>query len=859
MIASRWMISSPARWRRPLARTLLAGCLLAAAPSLGGAYPEVVATRGLPSSISAGYGAAVPLGNPSVAGPYAIPTGWGFEIRDAAIGGDPPIGSFRTSGVVSALAADGATLYLFAGSRGIVAVDITDTADPIAIGSRGDLGDVTLGAASPNGYGLVAAAGSDLHFLARAAPGDMSLVATLHFTDGRIFSGAAARADSFLVVSARTSPIPRLFLTLYRLQAGSALPESLREIQVPNQTPTGLAWRGDLAFLAAGNLGVLVANIRTGALPDTAGLGAFVHAVDANDSLVVAMAEAGTFARLRRTGTEGERLVNPTLESLPLEPVQVALSGSRVVISAQDVAVAQEPDEVGQSVILLRDLDVTIAGPGIGGTGRTRRVAWNDGYAYVADYTGGLRIYRADGSDTSLVGAIGLGPNPRVVDIALDPPRNRAYLASGSQGLQIVDVLNPAAPALLATLPLAGLASAVAVIDSSLVVVGRRGTVGAGITFVDTSIPTAPTPRGQLDSGFVPDPRAIAVRDTIAYVADGSVGLLSIGFGNPDAPGLVGSFSGSAARDLDLSGNILLVATRSAGLQIVDVFQPALPALRATVAAPSLFGVARSANAAILLAGNEGALVVDIANPSAPVIRGPIGVPGSCRDGFWLGDTLLITSGFALERFRASPTPTSVPTLTIDFDGNLVVPTARIGWSSVSLAGMAGLNLYRDLETTPAGTSEATGTLINPSLLSPTATEAIDGTLAAGASYRYRLEAFFTDGSALKVAEGALSVPSGAAVGRVYPNPFRAASGALVTLPFRIATGTAGATFEMAVYDVAGRLVVQTSLAVPIAGGFGSVSWDGRNAQGRAMPSGIYFLRLRGQGIDEAHQVVLLR
>ncbi len=828
------------------------------APHVAGAYPEVVATRGLPSSTSAVYGAAVPLGNPSVAGLYAIPMGSGFEIRDAAVGGDPPVGSFRTSGVVEALAADGTTLYLFAGSRGVLAVDITDPANPVAIGSRGDLGDVALGAASPTGYGLIAAAGSDLHFLARAAPGDISLLTTLHFTDGRTFRGAVARADSFLVVSARTSPIPRLFLTLYRLQAGAAQPETLLEIQVPNQTPTGLAWRGDRAFIAAGNLGILVANTSTGSLPDTASLGRFVRAVDANDSVVVAVAEAGTFARLRRSGTQGETLVNPTLESLSLEPVQVTLSGSRVVISTQDVAVAQEPDEVGASLIELRDLDVALSGPGLGGTGRTRRVARSDGYAYVADYTGGLRIYRADGSDTSLVGAVALGPSSRSVDIALDPPRKRAYLASGSQGLQIVDVSNPSAPSLLATLPLPGLASAVAVIDSDLVVVGRRGAVGAGITFVDTSIPTAPTPRGQLGSGFVPDPRAIAVRDTIAYVADESVGLLSVGFGDPDAPGLVGSFTGSAARDLDLTGNILLVATRSVGLQVVDVFQPALPALRSTVATPSLFGVARSGNAAILLAGSEGALVVDVTNPSSPVIRGPIGVPGSCRDGSWLGDTLLITTGLALERFRVSPGASSVPALTIDYDGDLVVPTARIGWSPVSLAGMAGLNLYRDIQTSPPGTSDPAGTLINASLLSPTATELLDGTLQAGATYRYRLEAFFTDGSAIKVAEGTLSVSSTPAVGRVYPNPFRPGDGALVTLPFRLAGGVSGGSVEATIHDVAGRLVLRAT-PVPGTGGFWTVSWDGRDGQGRNAAGGVYFLRLRGDGIDDARQFVLLR
>ena len=821
------------------------------------AFPEVVATRGLPSSISSTYGTPVPLGDPTVAGLYAVPTGCGFEIRDAVSGADAPIGAFRTSGTVNALAADGNTVYLFAGTRGIVAVDVTDPANPAAIGSRGDLGDLLLGAASPNGYGLAAANASELHFLGRSSPGTISLLATIHYPDDRIVRGIAARSDSFLVVSARSTPIPRLFVTLYRLSVGAAQPVLLTEIPVPNQAPTGVAWRGDLAFVAVGNLGVLVANVRTAALTDTAGIGKFVREVTANDSVVVAAAQAGTLVRFRRSGPQGDLLINPTITSLPLEPIHVGLSGSRVVISTQDSEAPQEPDEVGRSVIEYRDLDVALGIPPVGGTGRTRRVAWSAGLAYVADYTGGLRVYRADGADTSLVGVLPLGANTRVVDIALDPPRKRAYLASGSQGLQVVDITDPSAPSLLSTLTLAGLASAVAVVDSDLVVVGRRGGVGSGISFVDVTLPTAPTLRGQLGSGFIPDPRSIAVRDTIAFIADESLGLVAIGCGNPDAPGIVGSFTATPARDLDLSGNLLLVATRSVGLQVVNVSNPAIPVLQSQLATPPILGVARSGNSAVLFLGEEGALVVDLSNPSAPAVRGPIAVPGVSRDGTWVGDTLLVATGFTLERFRVSPAATTVPLLTIELDQRSLLPRATIRWTAVSLAGMVGLNLYRDL-VPPAGTFASTGTLVNESLLSPGATETIDDGLVAGSTYRYRLEAFLTDGSAIKVAEGSIFVPSNSGTGRPYPNPYRPNNGVRMTLPFRAVSGAAAGTIEITIYDVSGRLVHRSVQTAPAGGGFGSVTWDGRDSHGRKAPDGVYFVRVRGPGIDDGRQVILL-
>src|SRR6185295_2461828 len=173
VIASEQMTYPYRRWRHPLLGVLFAGCLLAAASPVAEAFPEVVATRGLPSSISSTYGTAVPIGNPDVAGLYAVPTGCGFEVRDAVSGAAAPVGAFRTPGAVNALAVDGSTVYLFAGSKGIVAVDVTDPANPAAIGSRGDLGNLAVGAASPNGYGVAAANDTELHFLGRSSPGTL--------------------------------------------------------------------------------------------------------------------------------------------------------------------------------------------------------------------------------------------------------------------------------------------------------------------------------------------------------------------------------------------------------------------------------------------------------------------------------------------------------------------------------------------------------------------------------------------------------------------------------------------------------------------------------------------------------------
>jgi len=816
----------------------------------------IEADQGLPSSISANYGEAVPLGERSVAGPYLIPTGNGFEVRDAAAGG-APIGTFRTPGSINAATFDGTTAYLFAGPRGILAVDLSNPAQPMPIGSLAGIGSVSLGAASPNGYGLAALSDQGLLFIGRSSPGAMQPLATRTFADGRLVIGVRARADSFLVVSSRAFPVQRVIVTLYRLPAAASEPESLKEITIPLERPTSVAWRGDVAFIGIENDGVEVVNIRTGAhhafrLPGNA----YVRAVDANDSVVVAATQASGLARIRRSGAAGDSLVNATLEALTFDPFQVTLVGTRIVLASRDVELAQEPDEVGFSMIEFRDLAGPTPFPTEGGTGRTRRVVTQGGLAYVADYTGGLRIYHAGLADTSLVGVLAPPPAGRAVDIAVDGQHHRAYLAMSSAGLEIVDVSNPASPSALATLPLPEQVSAVAIADSNLVIVGRRGNASAGLTLVDVSNPSAPVARGQIGPGFLPDPRAIAVKDTVAYVADASVGLTSVGFGNPDAPEVIGISSGFGALDLDLAGTRLLVATRSDGLEVVDVFNPAIPTLRSSVHLPTVLGVTQAANSAIAFLDGEEAAVLDMTDPFVPSYRGPIAVPGIARDGSWSGDTLLVAAGLALERYRVNPVPVTPPALTITFDAEQVQPRAHIAWSPVNLAGLAGLHVYRDV-ISAAGVPSPMGSPVNADLLAPTTTSFVDPLVPSGARLRYRLEALLTDGSIRTVAEGFADIPSNPDLGRPYPNPYRPAAG-ILSVPFRIGAGTS-ASMELRVYDASGRLVRSIAQAGPAGGGFGSIAWDGRDAHGQHVPDGVYFLRLEGGGIDDSRQIILLR
>jgi hypothetical protein len=858
------MIPSPRPSPIPVL-VILVGCLLGAPLHGARAASEIIATRLTPSSVSARYGAAVPVSVGASGGTYVVPTRTGIEFRGAAAG-DLLFGSFRTAGVVDEVAWSGRTAYLFAGDRGIVAVDATDSTNLVAIGGHDHLGALEHGAFARGSATLAAASESTLYLFRETSPGALSLLDARTYRDGRGIVRVQARSDSFLVLSVRSSPTLGMFLTLYRARIGAA-PESLWEFAANGYQARDLAWPDAMAFVAVGDRGILPFDTET-RLPGTAvvvGSNRLVRDIDADPGSVVAIGESRTYAQFTRGGAKGELLASEVDRLTAIEPFHVSIVGGFAVVSEDDQTQASEPDEVGQSLLEIFDVAQPAQPPRTTttGAGRARRVALDDSFAYLADYTGGLRVYRAGSADTSLVGVLAPSGNARVYDISLDRVRHVAYLASGTGGLIVVDVTDPASPVPLASLTaptLPGITVAVSVIDTGLVVVARRGGTQAGVTFVDVTTPASPIPRGSVNYPFVLDPRAFAVKDTIAFLADEFMGVLSIRFGNPDAPATLGPPSGNAARDLDLSGTRLIVGTAGGDVQVVDVFNTTSPVLLATVPAPACFGVAQLGETALALLGDGGALAIDLRNPSAPRARGVITIPGFSRDAVWVGDTLLIAGSFGLERFRASAVVVSDPALNLEIDRAAVRPRVRISWTAPPPAGMVGWNVYRDLGTATEGLAFSSwGVRVNDSLLSPGASSTLDDAVQAGTHYRYRLEAFFPDGSSRKAADGAIYVPSNSALGRVYPNPYRPRNGQTLTVPYRVLSSDGGKSIELRVFDPAGRLVRRIVSTIAAGGGFGSVTWDGRDERGRPAVDGVYFIQLDGPGIDDARQLILLR
>jgi len=107
----------------------------------------------------------------------------------------------------------------------------------------------------------------------------------------------------------------------------------------------------------------------------------------------------------------------------------------------------------------------------------------------------------------------------------------------------------------------------------------------------------------------------------------------------------------------------------------------------------------------------------------------------------------------------------------------------------------------------------------------------------------------YRDTAPVSATAGGISFEAG------YPNPYLASSGALFKVP---AFAQRDASMSVTVYDVSGRRlrVLRSGMVAP---GPVTLSWDGRDGDGRPVSSGLYFLRIKTEAGSKSQRVILVR
>ena len=84
-----------------------------------------------------------------------------------------------------------------------------------------------------------------------------------------------------------------------------------------------------------------------------------------------------------------------------------------------------------------------------------------------------------------------------------------------------------------------------------------------------------------------------------------------------------------------------------------------------------------------------------------------------------------------------------------------------------------------------------------------------------------------------------------------FPNPFNNGT----TIPFSLARQI---EVELSIYNLAGQKV-KTLVQAVLGAGNHRVIWDGRDATGSEIATGVYLYRLRAEGRLEVRKLLLLR
>ena len=230
--------------------------------------------------------------------------------------------------------------------------------------------------------------------------------------------------------------------------------------------------------------------------------------------------------------------------------------------------------------------------------------------------TNGFSYLISSGQNIELVGQIG------GTVLCVEVQVNTAYIGEGASFV-VLDVSNPSAPVTRGRILMPGLVNGIAVSNGKAYVASRRN----GLYVLDVSNPASPAIIGFYNTSSA---YGVAIDGAIAYLADGNAGLRIFDVSDPQAPKLISTVDtpGSAERVRigSFSGKKCAVVADGWGgaVRIVDVTAPASPVEISSFpsASPTVADTKIVGNILYISGLSNGLQVFDVGNPSQPILRG---------------------------------------------------------------------------------------------------------------------------------------------------------------------------------------------------------------------------------------------
>jgi hypothetical protein len=211
-------------------------------------------------------------------------------------------------------------------------------------------------------------------------------------------------------------------------------------------------------------------------------------------------------------------------------------------------------------------------------------------------------------------------------------------------------------------------------------------------------------------------------------------------------------------------------------------------------------------------------------------------------------DAELFRTGVNGKEYQAHwtlPANPPVPVLITNFDARAQARGVELAWLIYADEAVAGFRALR---------AEAGGAPVplHEGLLPREATSFLDASAEPGRSYEYLLAAVAESGTETFSQRVPVKTAAEAfALLQNHPNPFNPTTTIAFTLTER-------ATVELSIYNADGGHVV-TLMNTTAEAGRTELRWDGRDASGNAVSSGIYFYRLRAGNRMASKKMVLLK
>lgn len=477
--------------------------------------------------------------------------------------------AYDTPGTAYGLTVDGDHVFIADGTNDLVVVDVSNASQPTFVTHK-SISGIMRDVAIADGIAYLADQQGALKVLDVSIPNAPRSIGTHGTTNSpRKIAVEDGRAVLYEINGLGNA------LEVFDVSTPSS-PELIDSVQLADGT--GFSVSGHLAFVAEGDGGVQVYDVRASAPP----LGGIADVFEARTvafrgdrAVIGASAQTESHFVVVNTQTLSEPYIEGTLGTgVPWSTMRGVLD--LVFDDSGDFVVAA----MGEQGLWVIDVSVTSA-PRLAGSydtpGTAYGVAVDGSLAYVADGTGDLQVIDiSDPGDPRFVASKSLSGLMRGVALLGD----FAYLADQQGGLKVVDITDPTAPRLAGLTGttgfprmLAGGAGKVGLLEAT----SARGAARSMLEVFNVSVtPTAPQWFADIDldpglDGVEGHGKGATVYDGLAFIAQGSNGVKAFDLSTADVPEVFASPVVGHANDIAVDGDYAYVADSVGILTIVNV------------------------------------------------------------------------------------------------------------------------------------------------------------------------------------------------------------------------------------------------------------------------------------------------